>query len=107
LRRDGVVGKPELAMARVSFVENFQMSTTNLTALQKRIVTFQRKREQQPQRYCNQKCAAKYIGRSREYLRLLHLRGGGPRRMPNGFYAYDDLDAWMRGESHEATGDAA
>jgi hypothetical protein len=48
--------------------------------------------------YLNQKLAAEYIGRSVEFLRERHVRGGGPRRMENGMYAYADLDAWM-GES--------
>jgi hypothetical protein len=43
---------------------------------------------------CNQRRAAEYIGKSREYLRQLHKRGKGPRRAADGSYAYDDLDAF-------------
>jgi hypothetical protein len=42
----------------------------------------------------NQIGAARYLGRSREYLRQLHLRGNGPRRAADGSYTYDDLDAF-------------
>ena len=42
----------------------------------------------------NQRGAAAYLGRSREYLRTLHLRGQGPRRAPDGTYTFDDLDAF-------------
>jgi hypothetical protein len=42
----------------------------------------------------NQFGAAQYLGKSREWLRKLHLRGEGPHRAPNGSYSYDDLDVW-------------
>ena len=42
----------------------------------------------------NQSGAAHYLGRSREFLRQLHLRGEGPRRGADGSYSYDDLDAF-------------
>jgi hypothetical protein len=42
----------------------------------------------------NQRGAAQYLGRSREWLRKLELRGEGPRRAPDGSYSYDDLDAF-------------
>jgi|RhiMetdeSRZDD1v2_1073273.scaffolds.fasta_scaffold2427406_2 hypothetical protein len=42
----------------------------------------------------NQRLAAQYLGRSREFLRQLHLRGEGPRRGADGSYSYDDLDAF-------------
>jgi hypothetical protein len=42
----------------------------------------------------NQRGAAQYLGRSREWLRKLELRGEGPRRWPDGSYSYDDLDAF-------------
>jgi hypothetical protein len=42
----------------------------------------------------NQRGAATYLGRSREWLRLLHLNGEGPPRAPDGTYSYDDLDRW-------------
>ena len=43
--------------------------------------------------------AAEYIGRSKEWLRLRHLRGHGPIRTRIGTrgwsYSYDDLDQWL------------
>ncbi len=45
----------------------------------------------------NQRGAADYLGRSREWLRRLHLRGEGPRRGVDGSYSYDDLDAFVEG----------
>jgi len=42
----------------------------------------------------NQRGAADYLGKSREWLRQLHLRGEGPRRAADGSYSYDDLDAF-------------
>ena len=45
----------------------------------------------------NQRGAADYLGRSREYLRQLHLRGEGPRRGSDGSYSYDDLDRFAEG----------
>lgn len=45
----------------------------------------------------NQRGAADYLGKSREYLRQLHLRGKGPRRAADGTYAFDDLDAFSEG----------
>jgi hypothetical protein len=46
----------------------------------------------------NQRGAADYLGKSREWLRQLHLRGGGPRRGADGSYSYDDLDAFAEGD---------
>ena len=42
----------------------------------------------------NQRGAAAYLGKSREWLRQLHLRGEGPRRAADGTYSYDDLDTF-------------
>jgi hypothetical protein len=42
----------------------------------------------------NQRQAAEYLGVSREWLRLRHLRGTGPERNPDGSYSYDKLDAY-------------
>jgi hypothetical protein len=42
----------------------------------------------------NQRGAADYLSRSREWLRQLHLRGEGPKRGADGSYSYDDLDAF-------------
>jgi hypothetical protein len=42
----------------------------------------------------NQRGAAEYLGKSREWLRQLHLRGEGPHRAPDGTYSFDDLDSF-------------
>jgi hypothetical protein len=42
----------------------------------------------------NQRGAAEYLGKSREWLRQRHLRGDGPHRAADGTYSYDDLDAF-------------
>jgi hypothetical protein len=42
----------------------------------------------------NQRGAAQYLGKSREWLRQRHLRGEGPVRDPDGTYTYDNLDAY-------------
>ena len=41
----------------------------------------------------NQLGAARYLGKSREWLRKLHLRGEGPHRNPDGSFSFDDLDS--------------
>jgi hypothetical protein len=45
-----------------------------------------------PRGYTNQAGAARYLGRSREYLRRLHKLGGGPERTPGGDYTFAALD---------------
>jgi hypothetical protein len=45
----------------------------------------------------NMSGAAQYLGRSREWLRKLNLRGEGPRRGVDGSYSYDDLDVFIEG----------
>jgi hypothetical protein len=42
----------------------------------------------------NQRRAADYLGKSREWLRLKHLAGQGPHRGADGTYSLDDLDAF-------------
>ena len=51
----------------------------------------------------NQRRAAEYLGRSREFLRQIHLRGEGPRRGTDGSYSIEDLDCWA--EQHAQPGD--
>jgi hypothetical protein len=45
----------------------------------------------------NMSGAAQYLGRSREWLRKLNLRGEGPRRGVDRSYSYDDLDVFIEG----------
>ena len=47
----------------------------------------------------NQRGAADYLGKSREWLRQRHLRGGGPRRGADGTYSLDDLEAFAEAEA--------
>jgi hypothetical protein len=47
----------------------------------------------------NQLGAAQYLGKSREWLRKLHLRGEGPHRAPDGTYSFDDLDAFSENKT--------
>jgi hypothetical protein len=42
----------------------------------------------------NQRRAADYLGKSREWLRLKHTQGKGPHRGADGTYSLDDLDAY-------------
>jgi hypothetical protein len=42
----------------------------------------------------NQRGAAEYLGKSREWLRQRERRGDGPRRNPDNTYSYDNLDAY-------------
>jgi hypothetical protein len=51
----------------------------------------------------NQRGAAAYLGRSREFLRQLHLRGDGPRRAADGSYSFDDLDAFAEQNAGDPT----
>jgi hypothetical protein len=52
----------------------------------------------------NQRGAADYLGRSREWLRKLHLQGKGPRRGADGSYSYEDLDAFIEGRQRQTAG---
>jgi hypothetical protein len=69
-----------------------------LTALEEAL----RRRDRSPGRrkgFTNQRGAAEYIGRSREWLRIRRLRGEGPPCTPDGRYSYESLDAFMRGDT--------
>jgi len=48
----------------------------------------------------NQRGAAEYLGKSREWLRQRHLRGEGPVRDPDGTYTYDNFDAYSEKGGH-------
>lgn len=76
---------------------NVSQLEARLTALEEAL----RRREAAPRPrkgYTNQRGAAEYIGRSREYLRRLRKEGKGPPCTPDGRYSYDGLDAYLRGE---------
>jgi hypothetical protein len=69
---------------------------TELADLRKRV---ERLEQAGPRRgKLNQSAAAKYLGRSEEWLRQRHARGIGPRRVRSGrfwFYDISDLDAYV------------
>ena len=65
-----------------------------IAELRERVRRLERLRTRSSRGRVNQRRAAEYLGRSREFLRQLHLRGTGPRRAPDGLYSYDDLDAF-------------
>jgi hypothetical protein len=45
----------------------------------------------------NQRRAAEYLGKSREWIRLRHRNGSGPPRAADGSYSLDDLDEYAKG----------
>jgi hypothetical protein len=65
---------------------------TKLNDLAARVERLESDRRRTTRGRTNQRGAAQYLGRSREYLRTLHLRGEGPRRAADGSYNFDDLD---------------
>jgi hypothetical protein len=65
---------------------------SELDALRERVGALERVQSKTRRGRTNQRGAAEYLGRSREYLRQLHLRGQGPRRAADGSYSFDDLD---------------
>jgi hypothetical protein len=69
---------------------------TELADLRKRV---ERLEQVAPRRgKLNQAAAAKYLGRSEEWLRQRHKAGEGPRRVQSGrfwFYDISDLDAYV------------
>lgn len=67
---------------------------SELNDLRERVTRLERTHTKSNRGRVNQRRAAEYLGRSREFLRQLHLRGTGPRRAPDGLYSYDDLDAF-------------
>jgi hypothetical protein len=72
---------------------------SELSDLRERVKRLERIHTKTNRGRTNQRGAAEYLGRSREYLRLLHLRGNGPRRAADGSYTYDDLDAFAEQNS--------
>ena len=65
-----------------------------LNELQERLTRLERIHAKTRRGRTNQRGAAQYLGRSREYLRTLHLRGEGPPRGADGSYSFDELDNW-------------
>jgi hypothetical protein len=67
---------------------------SELTALRERVERLENDRARTRRGRCNQRRAAEYLGRSREWLRQRERRGNGPERNPDGSYDYDKLDAY-------------
>jgi hypothetical protein len=67
---------------------------TKLNELAERVQRLEDDRRRTTRGRTNQVGAARYLNRSREYLRALHLRGEGPRRAADGTYSFDDLDSF-------------
>jgi hypothetical protein len=63
--------------------------------LRDRVERLERDKRRTTRGSTNQKGAAAYIGKSREYLRQLERRGEGPPRNPDGTYSYDNLDRFQ------------
>jgi hypothetical protein len=65
--------------------------------LRERVAQLER-RQHRRQRVTNQKGAAEYINKSAEWMRLAHLKGTGPKRLPNGDYEFSALDEFLQQE---------
>ena len=65
-----------------------------IAELSERVQRLERLRSRSNRGRVNQRRAAEYLGRSREFLRQQHLRGKGPPRAADGSYSLDDLDSW-------------
>jgi hypothetical protein len=71
---------------------------TELNELRERVARLEIDRRRTTRGFANQRTAAAYLGRSREWLRQRERRGDGPRRNPDGTYSYDSLDAFKEQE---------
>ena len=67
---------------------------SELTRLRARVEKLERQHARTNRGHTNQKRAAEYLGKSREWLRQRERRGDGPHRNPDGTYSYDNLDAF-------------
>lgn len=68
---------------------------TDLQMLEARVARLER-RQHRRQRVTNQKGAAAYLNKSREWLRQAALKGTGPKRLPNGDYTFEALDEFLQ-----------
>ena len=66
-----------------------------LTQLRARVEELERQRARTNRGHLNQRRAADYLNKSREWLRQRDLRGDGPRRNPDGTYPIDGLDEFI------------
>ena len=65
-----------------------------LAALHERVARLESDRYRTARGHLNQRRAAEYLGKSREWLRKHERRGDGPRRNSDGTYSLDALDAY-------------
>jgi hypothetical protein len=66
-----------------------------LRRLCERVDELERQRVRTNRGHLNQRRAADYLNKSREWLRQRDLRGDGPRRNPDGTYPIDGLDEFI------------
>jgi hypothetical protein len=76
-------------------MSSLQAAIADLT---KRLERLERAPDRTRRGWANQREAAEYVGRSREYLRQRARDGTGPP-CSDGKYHYDDLDRWMETDS--------
>jgi hypothetical protein len=65
---------------------------SELNELRARVSRLENDRRRTTRGHVNQRVAAAYLGKSREWLRQRERRGDGPRRNPDGTYSFDNLD---------------
>jgi hypothetical protein len=66
-----------------------------LDNLRARVARLENDRRRTARGHVNQRQAASYLGRSREWLRQRERRGDGPQRNPDGTYCLDNLDRYV------------
>jgi hypothetical protein len=65
---------------------------TALNDLRTRLERLENDRRRTTRGHANQRRAAEYLGKSREWLRQRERRGDGPQRNADGSYSFDELD---------------
>jgi hypothetical protein len=76
-------------LAEIASVSSIQ---SQLTALCERVERLENDRARTKRGHVNQRRAAEYLGKSREWLRQHERRGDGPRRNSDNTYSLDELD---------------
>lgn len=77
---------------------------SQLDALHERVARLESARRRTARGHVNQRRAAAYLGKSREWLRQRERRGDGPRRNADGTYSLDSLDAYTEQNAEIGTG---
>lgn len=80
---------------------------SQLAALHERVTRLESDRRRTARGHVNQRRAAAYLGKSREWLRQRERRGDGPRRNPDGSYSLDSLDAFTEQNAEIEAGASA